>query len=116
MDKFKLLFGKPKENLNIVLNLDKRDFILQLFGYLNTRKFLTYRSCSGFYQVLSCHIRDFDKSFLRGDEAFRAIERAKALKTWPDTENELEEIFIPLSKKPISNPITNPMTVDIGFL
>ncbi len=96
IEKFKNLLGIPKENLAINLNSSKKVFVLQFFAYAKDAKIITHQGCGfngSIYQVLSMHVVDFDKVFLRGGDAHREIGNARRSKTWEGNIASFEKVF-----------------------
>ncbi|OFX32756.1 MAG: hypothetical protein A2X08_06845 [Bacteroidetes bacterium GWA2_32_17] len=63
--KFEALFQSPTDNLAIPLNTKRSSFVMQFFAFLNSKRFVSYYGCGGFYQVLQYHVFDFDSIFLQ---------------------------------------------------
>lgn len=88
-----LLFNNPKENLSIQFNEKKKKYVLQFLAVLKNSKLITHYNCTGFYLVLSCHVKNFDEVFLNGKTAQRRIDAVKKLKDWEQNKNRFEGLL-----------------------
>lgn len=81
IEKFKLLFQNPSKNLAIRFDEKRVVFVMQFLSCVNDSGFVLTNGF-GFYQVLQCHVFDFDKTFLKGDTPQRRIAAVKKKTGW----------------------------------
>jgi hypothetical protein len=81
-DGLKKIFNAPFENLAIDLNNKKPEYVLQFLACVNASKLVSYSGCSGFYQVLQSHVKNFDSVFLKNKDPYRGVEKVKRLLDW----------------------------------
>lgn len=97
VDKIKLLFENPTENLAITFNENKKVHTLQFLAVLKNSGLISYHHCGGFYQVFSCHVKNFDLNFLNGKTPQKRIDAVRKLKGWfaqeEYFENQLRQII-----------------------
>jgi hypothetical protein len=84
------LFNYPSENLALKLNKSKVDFVLQFFVCLKASGFVSSNNPAfGFYQVLQCHVLEFDEIFLNGRDIQRRMDLVRKIRSW----DENKELF-----------------------
>jgi hypothetical protein len=92
-----LLFKRPTKNLAIRMDEQQPDYVLQIFAYFKDVKFFLTNGC-GFYQVLQCHVFNFDKVFLKGRPVQRRVDKVKKKNSWKLTKTTLEKEFMSIHK------------------
>jgi hypothetical protein len=86
------LFKNPTKNLAIKLDEKRVVFVMQFLSCLNDTKFISANGY-GFYQVLQCHVRNFENVFLKNKTPQRMVDGIKKLKSWKPTKKMLEKEF-----------------------
>lgn len=93
------LFNTPKKNLAIEFNENKITQVLQFMAVLKNSGLISYHACGGFYQVLSCHVKNFDAVFLNGKTPQQRIDKVRKLKNWCDSKDyfdgQLKQLLTP---------------------
>lgn len=102
-DKVVRLFNHPNENLSIEFNEQNKKRVLQFLAVLKDSKLISFEGCNGFYQVFSCHVKNFDSIFLNGRTPQKRIDCIRKHKDWSDQEKyfniQLKQLFV------LSHPI-----------
>ncbi|MCA6437544.1 MAG: hypothetical protein IM592_13740 [Bacteroidetes bacterium] len=89
-NKFIELFNHPKENLAITFNQINKIHVLQFLVVLKNSGIVSFHHCGGFYQVFSCHVKNFDEVFLHGKTPQKRIDAVRKLKDWFSKEEHFE--------------------------
>lgn len=109
IEKFKLLFKNPSKNLAINMDEKRSVFVLQFLSCINDSGFVLTNGF-GFYQVLQCHVFNFDKIFLRDNSAKRQVAAVKKKKGWkPISDGLRKELLsiVRLNSKVVSRRVSS---------
>lgn len=97
IEKFKQLFENPSQNLAINMDEKRSVFVLQFLSCINDSGFVLTNGF-GFYQVLQCHVFNFDKNFLKDTSAKRQVAAVKKKKGWKPIKNGLMKELLGIVK------------------